>query len=125
MVWNYKPKKNTITIFIIVVLFISCIAQSLIKQKFISEASSSFVADRYGNILFHGKPLSAYDDRAKGTLAWFLNPLIGWEVPAALCVLFIGIGVLFVFHKSRVLALHGNAMNYTRKIKGPRRNNTR
>jgi septal ring factor EnvC (AmiA/AmiB activator) len=71
----------------------------------------------YGNILFHGKSLSAYDEGAKGTLAWFYNPLIGWEVPAGLCVLFIGMGVLFVFHKSRVLALQGNAVNYTRKIK--------
>ena len=31
--------------------------------------------------------------------------------------MFIGMGVLFVFHKSRVLALQGNAVNYTRKIK--------
>jgi hypothetical protein len=116
MAWNYKPKKGIIISFVIAVFFVSYGVQCVVKQNFISNAVTDFVADKYNRVRFQGIPLSVYDARAEETVGWFYNPLDGWEVLAALCVLFIGIGVLIVYHKSRVLGLEGNAANYRRRI---------
>ena len=117
MAWNYKPKRGIVIGFVIATIFVSYGVQCVVKQKFISEAVSNFYIDKYYKIRYRGIPLSAYDERAKETGAWLYNPLAGWEVMATLGVLFIGIGVLFVYYKSKVLDLEGTVATYHRKTK--------
>lgn len=118
MAWIYKPDRIVVIGFIILSLGAGYVGQMLIKQDFVSGISSCVVFDKNNNkVYFQGVLLSVVNDKTKETRSWILNPLENWKIPVVIFGIFLGIGAMIIFFKSRLMLLERDKAEFDRKIK--------
>ena len=118
MAWIYKPDRVVVIGFIILSLGVGYVAQMLIKQDFVSGISPCVVFDKNNNkVYFQGVLLSVVNDKTKETRSWILNPLENWKILVLLFGIFLGIGAMMIFFKSRLMLLDRDKTGVSQKIK--------
>jgi hypothetical protein len=116
MAWTYKPGRVTVIVFVVLSLVAGYAAQVLIKQEFLSGISSCVVFDKNNKVYFEGVLLSVVNDKNKETQGWILNPLESWKIPVLLFGVFIAIGAIIIFYKSRLMLLEREKAEHDREI---------
>jgi hypothetical protein len=116
--WTYKPGRVAVIGFFVLSLVAGYAAQVLIKQEFLSGISSCVVFDKNNKVYFDGVLLSVVNKSAKETRSWILNPLENWEMPVLLFGVFIAIGAIIIFYKSRLLLLEYDKAEFNQMVKG-------
>lgn len=117
MGWTYRPDRVVVIGFIILSLVAGYVAQMLIKQDFLSGISSCFVVDKSNKVYFQGIVSSMVNDKTKETRSWILNPLENWKILVLLFGIFLGIGAMMIFFKSRLILLDRDKTGVSQKIK--------
>lgn len=112
----YKPDRKVLIISIVAMLLLSYGAQYALKSMIVNEIHSHMTYDKDNTPRPQGFLTSVIFPDLKSIKPWLFNPADLWEPAVVFFIVFIGMGIVVIYYKSRLAAASRASAEFGKKI---------